>query len=109
MILLNLAVKMQPDHPYNAEIIDTLIDEQKRHQRNGVCIFNTEDVRRLQGTTKTQEFKETYRNNVVGNINSLIFPLEETTDNEIEKHMNLVHADPSGQKVTIFGKKPDND
>ena len=99
---------MRPDHPYAAEIIDTLIDEEKIHQRNGVCIFNTEDVKNLQGTTRTKEFKDTYRKNVMGNINSLIFPLEETTDNEIEKHMNLVHADSSAQKVTIFGKKPDN-
>ena len=81
----------------------------KKKHRNGVCIFNIDDVKRLQSTTRTQELKETYRNNVVGNINSLIFPLEETTDNEIVKYMNLVHADPSGQKVTIYGKKPDND
>ena len=66
---------MQPDHPYNAEIINSLIDEEKKHQRNGVCLFNIEDVKRLQGTTRTQEFKETYRNNVVSEINSLVFHL----------------------------------
>ena len=99
---------MQPDHPYNAEIINSLINEEKKHQRNGVCIFNIDDVKHLQGTTRTQQFKETYRNNVVGNINSLVFPLEETTDNEVEKHINLVHAEPSGQILTIYGKKPEN-
>ena len=44
----------------------------------------------------------------MGNINSLVFPLEETTDNEVEKHINFVHAEPSGQILTIYGKKPEN-
>ena len=100
--------QMQPNHPYYAEIINSLIDEEKKHQRNRVCLFNIQDVKRLQGTTRTQEFKETYRNNVMGDINSLVFPLEETTDNELEKHINVVRAEASGQILTIYGIKPDN-
>ena len=100
---------MGPGNPYGSHVVDALIDNQKNFQRRGVCILNTQDAKKLAQNPQSQEFKNAMNSNLTQGFHSLVFPIENPTDDGERPHLNLVKADCMTKTLTVYGQNTVND